>query len=55
MTLEAIKENEACEAVVKEFREIMVQAGISPTIIKLADELAGRIALRRLLARKDAV
>lgn len=43
------KENEACEAVVIEFRAMMKQNGVAEPILKLCDELAGRIALRRLL------
>jgi hypothetical protein len=50
---DAIAENEACEAVILEYKAIMVQAGIAAPIIKLADELAGRIALRRYLRKRD--
>ena len=51
MTPEAAAENEACEAVVIEFRSIMAQHDIAEPLLKLCDELAGRIQLRRLQAR----
>ncbi len=54
MTPEAAAENEACEAVVIEFRSIMAQHDIAEPLLKLCDELAGRIKLRRLRARIDA-
>ncbi len=49
MTDEARRENEACEAVVIEFRAMLAQNNIAEGILKLCDELSGRIQLRRLL------
>jgi len=57
VTPEARRENEACEAIVIEFRALMAQHGIAAPLLKLCDELAGRIALRRLIGprtREDA-
>ena len=51
MVAEARAENEACEAVCREFEAFMMQNGIAAPIVKLAHELGDRIALRRLLAR----
>lgn len=50
MSADARAENEACAAVVDEFRALMAQEGIAPPLLKLCDELAGRIRLRALLA-----
>jgi len=51
MSIEAKRENEACEAVVVEFRAFLRQKEMPEPILKLCDELAGRIRLRRLLGR----
>lgn len=53
MSPEAVAENRACEAVVKELSAMLVQAGAPPVIRKLCDEIAGRIYLRRKLAQID--
>lgn len=45
-------ENEACEAVVLEFKAFLVQNGIAPPIVRLCDELAARIKMRRLFDRE---
>jgi hypothetical protein len=42
-------ENEACEAVVHEMHAFFKQNNAPEVALKLLDEVAGRIALRRLL------
>ena len=49
MSDEATRENKACEAVVLEFRSFLAQNNMPEPILKLCDELAGRIQLRRFL------
>ena len=44
-------ENEACEAVIAEFRAFLAQNETPEPILKLCRELESRIALRRLVAR----
>ena len=46
-------ENEACEAVLFEMRSFLAQNAAPEVALRLLDEAAGRIALRRLLAPRD--
>ena len=48
MTDEAEKENIACQAVVDEFKAMLVQQGMPAPIIELCKQLSDRIHLRRL-------
>lgn len=49
LTPDAAAENKACEAVVAEFRAMLAQNGTPDAILKLCEELEGRIMLRRTL------
>ena len=51
MTDEAYLENVACENVVKEFKAFLAQHHTPAPILKLCDELAGRIMLRRFFTK----
>lgn len=53
MSSDAREENEACEAIVVEFRSFLAQHATPAPILQLCDELAGRIKLRRLLASEQ--
>lgn len=53
MSSDAREENEACEAIVVEFRSLLAQHATPAPILQLCDELAGRIKLRRLLASEQ--